>query len=220
MTLAPQCVTFVKFYCSKCSRCTEKFCSAQRACIVCSQGSAFAFFSGGGEVEAVLVAAFLGVNHFLRVFCLLLTSNLYQHTHAHTHQSHWASVWAYNFMYMCEVTALCWGPHMCTHLHAAIPCKQVHAPSAHSGSILFMHSGDLFCTLLTRDETGYHCRQSLDWSRLRACVCTCREQEGRRDERPFMLCTSLVCGPICVPASLQVSAPVCVCLCATYQHQL
>ena len=116
MTLAPQCVTFVKFYCSKCSRCTEKFCSAQHACIVCSQGSAFAFFSGGGEVEAVLVAAFLGVNHFLRVFCLLLTSNLYQHTHAHTHQSHWASVWAYNFMYMHVKWLHCAEVPTCAHI--------------------------------------------------------------------------------------------------------
>ena len=39
--------------------------------------------------------------------------------------------------------------------------------AAHSGSIFFMHSGDLFCTLLSRDETGYHCRQSREWSRLK-----------------------------------------------------
>ena len=66
------------------------FCSVQ-VCVLpaCIQCSAFAFFGGGGEVEeADLVVGFLGLNHFLRVFCLLFTSNLQQHRHTHTHTTH------------------------------------------------------------------------------------------------------------------------------------
>ena len=95
-----------------------------------SHGSAFTFFSGGGEVEvADLVVDVLGVNHFLRVFCLLFTSNLHRHTRAraHTH-THTLVQWCLSIMYIFIIVHILWALQR-LHLCATGPqfvCMYVH----------------------------------------------------------------------------------------------
>ena len=77
--------------------------------------------------EVDLVVGVLELNHFLRVFCLLFTSNLHRNTHTHTHTSsmvleYVCIVHVYfnghtNVCILCQGTAVCMYVYTCVCVH-------------------------------------------------------------------------------------------------------